>query len=348
VALSVGVIGVGLMGSTHVRTLATAIRGAEVIAVSDALTTNAEQVIGEVGVETFHADAADLIADPRVEAVVVASPAETHEGLVLACLQAGKPVLCEKPLAASAAASRRVLDAETALGRRLVQVGFMRRYDPGYVDMKHRLDGGEVGAPMLVHCAHRNPRVPHAFTSEMVIMDTVVHEIDTVRWLLGEEIATATVYAARSSAHAPAGLRDPQLVVLQTVSGVLVDVEAFVTAQYGYDIRCEVVGEEGTVALVPPATVHARRAGREGTAVPQGFQERFAAAYVRELQSWVTAAAGGGAADPSAWDGYAAAVVSEACVASLHDGGAVAVRLDARPDLYAAQGHAARTVRIIS
>jgi myo-inositol 2-dehydrogenase/D-chiro-inositol 1-dehydrogenase len=326
--MNVGVIGAGLMGSTHIRTVSSAVAGAEVVAVSDAIPEAAERVAGDAAV---YGDPLALIRD--VDAVIVASPAATHEPFTLACLEAGKPVLCEKPLADGASAARRVLDAEVALGRRLVQVGFMRRYDPGYVELKARLDAGEVGAPLLVHCAHRNAAVPPSFTSEMVITDTVVHEMDTVRWLLGEEIARATVFAPRASGGAHAGLQDPQLVVFETASGRLVDVEAFVSARYGYDIRCEVVGEDGTLELGAPAAVAARRAGAHAVEVPDGFQRRFADAYRLELQAWVDA--GGEPTGPDAWDGYAAAAVCEATVESLRTGRAVDVALGARPELYA-------------
>jgi myo-inositol 2-dehydrogenase / D-chiro-inositol 1-dehydrogenase len=333
-SLRIGVIGAGLMGSTHVRILSASVAAAEVVAVSDTIAGNAERIAQEAGVQAVHPDAHDLIGDPQVEAVVIASPAETHDEFTLACLQAGKPVLCEKPLAASAHACRRVLDAEVAIGRRLIQVGFMRRFDPGYADMKRRLDAGVVGSPILLHCKHRNPALPASFSSSMVITDTVVHEIDTARWLLDEEIVKATVLVPRSTSQAAGDLRDPQFVLLETEGGALVDVEAFVNAQYGYDIGCELVGEAGTLSLAPPATVLVRREGQDAVDVPRRFQERFADAYLHELQSWVAGIAENRPSGPSAWDGYAAAAVSEACVESLTTGEPAQVRLVARPDLY--------------
>ncbi len=205
-------------------------------------------------------------------------------------------------------------------------------------ELKREVAAGTIGAPVLVHCVHRNPAVAPTFTSEMIITDTVVHEIDCVRWLLDQELVRATVYAGRSSAESAPGLRDPQFVVLETEAGVVVDVEAFVTARYGYDIRCELVGESGTLALAPTATVVARRAGEEVGSVPAGYQERFATAYVRELQQFVAGiAAGEGVSGASAWDGYAATVACEAAVASLHRGEAVDIRLAERPALYAAE-----------
>jgi myo-inositol 2-dehydrogenase/D-chiro-inositol 1-dehydrogenase len=281
--VNVGVIGAGLMGAVHARLL------------GDALVALADPVV-----PATYRDGLELIADDAVEAVVVASPADTHERYVLACIEAGKRVLCEKPLASSPAAALRIAEADPGL----VTVGFMRRFDPAYAELKARLDAGAIGAPILVHCAHRNVSVHAFFDSAMILTDSAVHEIDVTRWLLGDEITRVTVHAPRTTSG---GLRDPQLVLLETAAGRLVDVEAFVNARYGYDIRCEVVGEEGTLELErhPPVA---------------DFRERFAAAYERELRAWL---AGEGGA--TAWDGYAAAVVAEAAVASLETGEPVEV-----------------------
>nr|WP_270042302.1 Gfo/Idh/MocA family oxidoreductase [Solirubrobacter ginsenosidimutans] len=326
--MNVGVIGAGLMGSTHARLLATAIAGAEVVAISDAVHEHAQRIADELDLSTIHADGMELIANPAVDAVVIASPAATHEPYTLACIEVGKPVLCEKPLATSAAAAKRIVEAEAAVGHRSVTVGFMRRYDPGYADLKARLDAGAIGAPLLMHCAHRNPSVHPFFDSAMIITDSAVHEIDVTRWLLGEEIVRATVLTPTPTSKAREGLRDPQLLLFETAGGRLVDVEAFVSAGYAYDIRCEVVGEDGTLELLPPATVALRTDNAESQAIPPGFRERFGTAYLHELQAWIHSIARGSEPDgPSAYDGFAAAAVSEAAVASLESGRPVDVAL---------------------
>ena len=138
-----------------------------------------------------------------------------------------------------------------------------------------------------MHCAHRNPGVHHFFDSRMVITDSAVHEVDVTRWLLGEEIVRVTVLTPTPTSKARPGLRDPQLLLFETERGRIVDVEAFVSAGYAYDIRCEVVGEDGTLELLPPATVALRTEHRESLAIPPGFQQRFATAYLNELQAWV-------------------------------------------------------------
>jgi myo-inositol 2-dehydrogenase/D-chiro-inositol 1-dehydrogenase len=317
-AVAIGVIGTGVMGAEHARRLAAEVTGAEVTAVADADIARAVAAAAAAGGRA-HADALELIRSDDVQAVVIASSDATHADFALACLAEGKPVLCEKPLATTAEASLLVAEAEAAAGRRLLQVGFMRRFDPAYTAMKGELDGGGLGDPLLVHCAHRNASVPPTYTSEMLITSSLTHEIDVIRWLTGEEIATVTVLAPRSSSRA-GGIRDPQFVVLETVGGVLIDVEVFVNAGYGYDIRCELVGEHGTASLPE--------------AVAPSFLERFADAYRLELQAWVDRIANGGPAGPSAWDGYAASAVADACLASLAEGRPVEVRLAERHALY--------------
>ncbi len=334
--LRVGVIGAGLMGTTHARTLGTTVAGARVAAIADAVPEAGRRLAGEAGVETTYDDPHALIEDPGVDAVIVASPGATHDGLALACLEAGKPVLCEKPLATTVDAARRVLEAEAALGRRLIQVGFMRRFDPGYRVLKARLEAGDAGEPLIAYSTHRNPAVPPSFDSEMVIKDTVVHDVDTIRWLLGQELVRATVLRPRVTSRAAEGVQDPQIVLFETDRGVHVNVEAFVNAGYGYDIRCEIVGETGVLGLEPPVGAALRTDGSERRSIPGGFQERFAAAYAAELQAWVAAAAQGSATGPGAWDGYAAAAACEAAWQALQGARPVDVRLVARPDLYGA------------
>ena len=189
-----------------------------------------------------------MINDPAVDAVVVCSWGPTHEEYVLAAIAAGKPVFCEKPLATTEEACRRILDAESAFGRRLVQVGYMRRYDAAYRALKAVVDGGDIGTPLMMHCTHRNPSVPSHYTKDMAITDTAVHEIDMVRWMFGEEIVATTVLTPRKS-KLGGELQDPLVLLLEMESGALVDVEISVNIRYGYDIRGEVVGEEGTAAL---------------------------------------------------------------------------------------------------
>ena len=277
----------------------------------------------------------DVIGDPAVDAVLVASSGPSHEPYVLACIAAGKPVFCEKPLATTGAACERILDAEVAAGRRLVQVGFMRRYDAAYRAVRQAVVDGAIGAPLLVHCAHRNASVPPTYTAEMMVNDSAVHEIDATRWLLAEELVAVRVLEPRRSSRAPERLRDPLLLVLESQSGVLVDVELSVSVGYGYDVRCEVVGESGTASLGDEDPVRVVREGQRTSRVPRDWRERFADAYDAELAAWLAATAAGDCTGPSTWDGYVAAVVAETCLRAPRTGEPTAVVLRDRPALYA-------------
>jgi len=329
----VGVVGVGMIGQDHIRRLTRVLSGVDVVAVSDVDGERARAVADGLRDVAVHATGEQLVADDRVDAVLVCSWGETHERYVLAAIAAGKPVFCEKPLATTQDACRRILAAETATGRRLVQVGYMRRYDAGYRALRAVVQGGSIGLPLLMHCTHRNAGVPAHYVAEMMVSDTAVHEIDMVRWMFGEEIVAAQVLTPRRNRNG-GELRDPLVLLLEMESGILVDVEISVNIRYGYDIRGEVVGEEGTAELGEPSPVRVRRAGTVAQPVPADWRERFVRAYDVELQEWVDAVAGDGELGPSSWDGYAATAVSDAGLTALRTGERVPVSLGDRPALY--------------
>ncbi len=331
--LAVGVIGTGNIGVYHARRLASQISGAQVTAVFDVATERAAAVAKEVGA-VAHRSWTELVEATEVEAVLIASPGPLHAEQVLACIAAGKPVLCEKPLATTGEDCLKVIAAEVAFGRRLVQVGFMRRYDRAYRVVKAAIDDGNSGQPLLAHMVHRNASVPDSFTSDMSMTDSVIHEIDTIRWLFGQEVVTTTVVASKPSPQTAGRLRDPQLVLLELADGAVVDVEVFVNCQYGYDVRCEIVGSTGTVSMDNPSTTSLLRNGQRIETVPTDWRVRFDTAYQDELQEWVNGLTAGTADGPSSWDGYAAAVVANSAVSALADGARTEVTLVDRPGLY--------------
>ena len=335
--LKVGVIGTGMIGQDHIRRMTTVLSGVEVTAVTDVDMAVAAAVGGRIGA-TVHAGGPELIADPRVDAVVVCSWGPTHEEYVLSSIAAAKPVFCEKPLTTTQEAGLRIVEAEAAYGGRLVQVGYMRRFDEAYRALKAVLATGEIGEPLLMHCAHRNASVPAFYGEQMAITDTAVHEIDMVRWMFDEEIAATRVLVPRRSRHG-GELQDPLMLILEMTSGILVDVEISVNIRYGYDIRGEIVGESGTASLGSPFAVAVRRAGQVSAPVPADWRERFIRAYDVEFQEWIDSITGGGQpVGPSAWDGYAAAVVSDAGVEALRTGDRVPVTLAEKPKLYPSPG----------
>lgn len=332
--LGIAVIGTGRMGADHVRRFQEVISGARVTAVVDVDAERAKAVAARVDGCAVHTDPAAAMASADVDAVLVASPGPAHEAALRTAFAHGLPVLCEKPLTPDAASALRLVEAETALGRRRVQVGFMRRYDPEYARLKALLETGRLGRPLMLHNRHRNVASAPFFTSEMLITDSVAHEVDVTRWLLGHEITAVTVMRPATSADAPEGLIDPQFVVLETAGGALSDVEIFVNCGFGYQVQAEVVGERGTARVGDDHALVTNMAGRWGGSIAQDWTERFADAYDREVQAWVDATRRGEVTGPSVWDGYAAAAVCEAGVRSLREGGRVEVELVERPSLY--------------
>jgi myo-inositol 2-dehydrogenase/D-chiro-inositol 1-dehydrogenase len=322
-----------MIGKDHIRRLTTVLAGAAVTAVTDVNLDEAKRVADGIAGAQAYSTGQDLINAGDVDAVLVCSWGPTHEEYVLASIEAGKPVFCEKPLATSQEACRRIIDAEVAFGRRLVQVGYMRRYDAAYRALKAVVDSGDIGAPLMMHATHRNPSVPGHYTREMAITDTAVHDIDLTRWMFGEEIVAATVLKPRRNSNG-GELEDPLLLIFETSSGALVDVETNVNIRYGYDIRGEVVGENGTVALRDSGPITVRLNNSQSSRVPEDWRERFIAAYDVEFQEWIDGVRDGGTYGPSSWDGYAAAAVSDAAVEALHSGQRITVDLGEKPALY--------------
>ena len=320
----VGVIGTGAIGVDHIRRITQRMGGVGVVAVSDIDAARAREVAAGVGARALPTGQ-EVVAASDVEAVLVTSWGPSHEEFVLASIAAGKPVFCEQPLATPADGCRRIVEAEVKHGQRLVQVGFMRRYDAGYRGLKEVIAGGAIGEPLLVHCAHRNPSVGESYTTDMAITDTVIHEIDVLRWLLDDDHVAVQVFHPRKTRHASGHLRDPQVVAMETAKGVRIDVEVFVNCKYGYDIQCEVVGETGVARLPEPAGVLLRSEARRSVGILVDWKQRFADAYDAELHAFFQDLSIGKLTGPSAWDGYAAAVTADACVRAQQTGEVVPV-----------------------
>lgn len=327
----IGIIGTGIMGTDHARILAEGVAGATLAGVQDHARERAETLAHDTGVRLFD-DPQTMIDAPDIDAVMVCSPDATHHALALAAIAAGKPVMVEKPLASSRAEARAVMDAEMAYGKRLVQVGFMRRFDPGYRAMKADLLSDRLGQALFLHCVHRNAVGPDYLTSDLVIASSAGHEFDIARYLLNDEIVSASVISPRASRLAPG--RQPQFIVLETASGIVVDIEVFVDCGYGYDVRAELVCEKGTVSLNPSPTTTLRHAGHDGYETPPDWRPRFRDAYRAQMQAWVASLSGKPNDGSTAWDGYRAICVTEACLEAWRTGARVAVPQDERPEFY--------------
>lgn len=309
-SIAVGLVGAGVMGSEHARILREDTPGARLAGVCDADPRKAAIAGCEAQV---YSDPLEMIHSREIDAVLIASPDSTHADLVMACLAAEKPVLCEKPLAITAAQALAIVELEMSKGRRLVQVGYMRRFDPAYRLLKQSFDSGEIGKPLIVHNVHRNLVAPEWMTGSMSISNAFVHEIDVVRWLLDTDLATVRVTSLQNG--------DPLLIEVTTRNGVVITNEINMNCQYGYHVHSEIVGENGVASLpaMPSTVIH--RAGQQVLAYPTYWVPRFTEAYKAQTKSWIktiqTRQAYEGA---SAWDGYVTTAVAEQIIEGKETG----------------------------
>lgn len=332
--LRIGVIGTGAIGREHARRITDTLTGGKIVAVTDVITEQAKMTVKTLNLDAkVYDDGHQLIKAEDVDAIIVTSWGPTHEEFVLASIAVGKPVFCEKPLATTAEGCMRIVEAEVSHGKKLVQVGFMRRYDRGYRALKEVVDTDKIGEPLIIHCAHRNPEVGESYMTDMAITDTVIHEIDVLRWLTNDDYVSAQVIMPKKTKNAHSHLYDPQIVLLETTTGIRIDVEVFVNARYGYDIQCEIVGETGIAKLPEPSSVIIRNQAKLSTEILTDWKQRFIDSYDVELQEWINDTVKGEMNGPSAWDGYAAAVAADACV-KAQQGGIIPILMEERPALY--------------
>lgn len=335
-AVNIGVIGTGMIGTTHARRLNSVIAGSNVTAVTDLDSERAAALAAEVGAVATES-AADLIRRDDVDAVVITTPGFTHAEYVLDTLSVGKPMLCEKPLATKIEDAEAIMAAEGKIGKRLIQVGFMRRFDPGYLEVKAAIDSGEIGEPLMAHMFHRNAEVPPGFKDEEVMNDSWSHEVDITRFLFGEEIAAVSHYFAKTTPNAPEGMHDPRVLVMEMQSGALILAEAYISNTFAYDVRCEVVGSSGTAELSTPRLSRITTVGKVSESIDLTWDQRFGDTFRVELKAWVDSLlAGGPAIGPSAWDGYAVTVVTATGQRCVENGGQrTQVEMIDKPALYA-------------
>ncbi|MDY3619000.1 Gfo/Idh/MocA family protein [Agathobaculum sp.] len=331
--LKIGIVGTGAIGRTHIERINSKLSGAKVIACADANLDFCKSVAEKYGIKPY-ATGEEMIAAPDVDAVIVTTLDPFHAQYVLAAIAAGKPVFCEKPLAPEAETCKKIVEAEMASGRHLVQVGFMRRYDTGYRQLKEAIASKKYGEPLLLHCAHRNPSVPLDYDTPMEVENSMIHEIDVLRWLLGEDYATAEVRYGKKCRRAGENLQDPQVMILTTKSGVRIDVEAFVTTGHCYQIKCEVVCEDGILNLPESPTINVCACANIGHEIDSDWSTRFAEAYDTEFQEWIDATKAGRVDGPTAWDGYAGQVAAAAASKARDTQTIVPVKYDPMPAFY--------------
>jgi scyllo-inositol 2-dehydrogenase (NAD+) len=292
--LGIGVIGLGRLGNSYAKYLNGRIGGAHVVAISDVNEETAASLAAELGVSKKYRGYEDLISDAEVDAVVIVSPTSTHKEIVLAAANHGKPIFCEKPLSISLAEAQEMQLVVEQTGV-FFQMGFMRRFDKGYLAAKRKIDDGAIGTPVVFKSPSRDPFRPSLeyldpAHSGGLFIDCGIHDLDLGRWYMGD---IASVYSIGGTLAYPEmkaiGDIDNAITSLYFTSGALGTIDLSRNGVYGYDIRTEILGTEGTLKIgylrETPILVMSK-SGITHDTVPY-FTERFEQAYISQLQDFV-------------------------------------------------------------
>src|SRR5262245_21148516 len=330
--LKVGVVGVGRLGRVYARDLSTRIPSTVVAAVADIDAALAQRIAGEFGIPRAYANSSELIADPNVEAVVIVSPTHTHRDLVVEALQSKKPTFCEKPPAITLGASLAMAEAERKTGT-FLQMGFMRRFDPGYAAAKRQIEEGRIGKAVVFKATSRDPFPPSVSyadprSSGGIFVDMGIHDFDLARWFMGDVKSVQAVGAVLAYPELGAvGDKDNVIATMTFADGRLGVVDLTRNGIYGYDISTELLGTEGTIRIgylrETPILTMTRNSIAHDT-VPY-FMERFERAYALQLEDFAENVLKGRPAPVTIADGVEALRVAIAATRACETGQPVEV-----------------------
>ncbi len=333
--LRIGIVGLGRLGQRHAINLAQKVPNATVVATCSPVEKELAWARSELGIETGYADYAALLAHPGLDAVFLVTPTSLHAEQIILALQAGKHVFCEKPLSLDVADCERV-EAEAAKHPELkVMIGFVRRFDASYRDAAAKLKAGLVGKPYMVRsqtCDQNDPSgffVRFAATSGGIFLDCSVHDIDLVRWLLGNPVAKRVYASGTIAIHD--GLRefhdvDNGLGTVEFADGSLATFMASRTMAHGHETLTEVFGTAGRVAIGANPRLNrveiSDSHGVRNECTPD-FYARFADAFLVEAQEFVDAALGKGELSLTLHDATEATRIGLALTQALRQGAPV-------------------------
>ncbi|MFF7855081.1 Gfo/Idh/MocA family oxidoreductase [Streptomyces sp. NPDC007904] len=322
--MRIGILGLGRIGAFHAETLS-GLAAVESLVFSDPFADAAKAAAERFGAEV--ADSPEAVLAAGVDGVVIAAATDAHPGLILACVDAGVPVFCEKPVARTMAEGVEVLRAVE--GRDVpVQIGYNRRFDAGFAAARAAVRGGELGTLHTVRSTTLDPAPPPAAyvaASGGIFRDCSVHDFDIIRWVTGREVSE--VYAAGGNRGAgyirEAGDADTTGAILTLDDGTLAVVSNSRHNARGYDVRMEIHGFEDSIAVGLEDKLPLRSV-EPGATFPAGtphdfFMDRFAAAYRAELSAFTEVVAGTRPSPCTIADALEAGWVAEACTLSLHE-----------------------------
>ena len=324
--LNIGLIGLGRLGRVYAINLANRVPNANLVAVADRHGDFAETFANDFGIPRWYKTHTDLLADKNVDAVVVLTSTKSHKEVVIDAARAGKAVFCEKPIAMSVEDAEEML-AVIARARVFFQPAFQRRFDPGYMAARTQIEQGTIGTPVVLTSTSRDPFRPSLefcdpAVSGGLISDMGIHDFDVARMFMGD---VKSVYATGAALAYPEmkaiGDIDNAIVNLTFQSGTLGAVHLSRNAVFGYDIRTEIWGTEGSLQIGYQQQTPLLILTKEGIthdAVPY-FMERFEGAYLTQIQNFVDTLLRGGEPAVSGSDAVEAIRVSTAATISCRE-----------------------------
>ncbi|MFT3660826.1 MAG: inositol 2-dehydrogenase [Gordonia sp. (in: high G+C Gram-positive bacteria)] len=326
----IGLLGCGRIGQVHAASVAASAR-AELAAVFDPFEESARAVAQAYGAAA-HTSPEPILDDESIDAVIVASPTPTHIDLLTRAVQRGKGVLCEKPIDLDLARVDACLDELGELTDR-VMLGFNRRFDPSFADVRARVATGEIGNLEQLTIISRDPAAPPAGyveTSGGLFRDMMIHDLDMARFFLGD-VAEVTALGSNliSPEIAAAGDVDGAVVTLRSVDGRLATITNSRRCAYGYDQRLEAFGELGALEARNQHPTSVRFSGAQATEsappIHHFFLDRYTPAYRAEFEAFVTALETSEKPSPGFGDGRAALVLADAAGESLRTGRTITI-----------------------
>jgi len=332
-SLRIGIIGLGVMGADHATIINSKTSNSSITAIYDNNISRTEKISKIFKNVDIKKDPIDLINSKNVDAVLIASPDKTHAMYTLECIKKRKFVLCEKPLSPNLNQCKKIIEAETKIGKKLVQVGFMRRFDPAYNEMKKNYNNKKFGKALLFHCIHRCLTPPGFFESTMSITNALVHEFDISRWLLNTEIKSIQII--KSNVKKNISYIDPIMAILKCDNGIIVDVEINQNSNYGYDVKAELLCENGSIVMSPPRNNELLISSNQSFSYPKDWRPRFADAYREQNQSWINSIIHKeDIKGACAWDGMIATHIANIGIKSLKNEKTIIIKLPIKPKLY--------------
>jgi myo-inositol 2-dehydrogenase/D-chiro-inositol 1-dehydrogenase len=292
---NIGILGTGVMGAGHARFIKQHVPDATVVGLSDVDPKKIYQLSEELGTVLFSTSSPEeLMNDPRVDAIIIASPDPLHVEHLRLAIASGKQILCEKPIATTIEdaqmIAKEIRTYELSVGKKMINFGFMRRFDPCYQEVRRLIATGDFGAPTFFRTVTRNVSSTGA-TSTGLFTNIAIHDFDIYRWLFNDEWESIKSFYPKRSSLSPEGLNDPLIIIGRLKSGITMvgDIVAF--NNYGFDCRVEVVCEKGTIQIGTHGDVITQVNGfggaTKGGKMAENWMTRFEPSYIEELKAWI-------------------------------------------------------------